>query len=122
MKYKYNFADIQVKCLYPKPTLMAVQLFLKIFAREKEMGLFATGEYNLYGRCSKGREFELKRPLDSGKVRILRDFVEDHMPHGSKKEDVWADCCDVIHKKISKFDLNLIEISSFLGRFKKSCF
>ena len=82
---------------------MAVQLFLKIFEKEKALGLFASGEYNLYGRASRGKESDPKRPLDSGKVRILRDFVEDHFPHGCNKEQVWGDCVDAIHKKITTF-------------------
>ena len=58
------------------------------------------GEFNLYGRPSKGRENELKFALDQHKVSILKEFIENHAPHGLDKTEVWSSCVDAIHKKI----------------------
>ena len=79
---------------------MAVNLFSEIFKVEKAEGIFRNGEYNLYRRSSKG-SVEVKKALDAAKVSVLKEFVINHIPHGSDKATVWSDCVDAIHKKIT---------------------
>ena len=65
---------IAIAKLYLKPTQMAVNLFSEIFKVEKAEGIFRNGEYNLYGRSSKG-SVEVKKALDAAKFRYLRSLL-----------------------------------------------
>jgi hypothetical protein len=69
---------------------MGVHLFLFIFDEERKVGFFRNGQFNLYGRPARGKESEPKIALDQHIVSILKEFIENHAPHGTDKAAVWS--------------------------------
>lgn len=100
----YN-ALMDVVSKNPSNTSLARESFKVIFGQEIRAEMFATGQYNMYGRTMRG-SLDRKFPLDSAKVHALRTFVEDKLPTGCNKEDEWHKGVDAIHRYIQTLKRN----------------
>jgi hypothetical protein len=80
-------------------TRISTAAFMEFWREEIDNGMFAKGEYNVYGLAPKGSNAR-KYCLDPQRVITLQNFVMDKMPSGVDKEATWKQCVRAIHKKL----------------------
>ena len=83
-------------------TRIATAAFMEFWREELDNGMFAKGDYNVYGVAPKGSTAR-KYCLDPQRVIMLQSFVMDKMLSGVDKEATWKKCVSAIHKQLFKY-------------------
>jgi hypothetical protein len=98
--YAIDYARLEtVTSKFSEVNRVCVAAFNEMWKDEIESGMFKDGLYNVYGNSPKGSN-ERRYPLDSHRVLLLQNFVQDKMPAGSDKDRLWSKCVSAIHKRI----------------------